>query len=64
VDQHPAATAVMANPDSHALDRLAADVEAGRLRVPITHTYALDEVPAAIADFRAGTLGKLAVAVQ
>jgi NADPH:quinone reductase-like Zn-dependent oxidoreductase len=64
VDQHPAATAVMANPDSHALDRLAADVVAGRLRVPITHTYVFDEVPAAIVDFRAGALGKLAVAVQ
>ena len=64
VDKHPAATAVMANPDSRVLDRLAADVVAGRLRVPITHTYALDEVPAAIAGFRVGTLGKLAVAVQ
>ncbi len=64
VDKHPAATAVTANPDSRVLDRLAADVVAGRLRVAITHTYTLAEVPAAIADFRAGKLGKLAVAVQ
>ncbi len=64
VAQHPAAVAVMANPDAQVLDRLATDVLAGRLRVPITRTYALSEVPVAIADFRAGTLGKLAVAVQ
>jgi NADPH:quinone reductase-like Zn-dependent oxidoreductase len=64
VDQHPAAIAEMASPDADILDRLAADIAAGRLRVPITRTYALDEVPAAIVDFRNGTVGKLAVAVQ
>jgi NADPH:quinone reductase-like Zn-dependent oxidoreductase len=62
--QHPAAVAVMANPDAALLDRLASDIVAGRLRVPITRTYPLDEVPAAFGDFRAGTLGKLGVAVQ
>jgi len=60
-DQHPAATAIMANPDPATLDRLAADAVAGRLRVPITRSYGLTDVPKALADFSAGTLGKLAV---
>jgi len=62
-DQHPAATAVMANASAATLDRLAADVAAGRLTVPIARTYALAEVPAAFGDFAGGTLGKLAIAV-
>ncbi|MCK9930650.1 zinc-binding dehydrogenase [Frankia sp. Mgl5] len=62
-DQHPAATAVMANPTGTTLDRLAGDVAAGRLRVPVARMYPLAEVPAAFGDFAGGTMGKLAVAV-
>lgn len=62
-DQHPAATAVMANPTGTTLDRLAGDVAAGRLRVPVARIYPLAEVPAAFGDFAGGTMGKLAVAV-
>jgi NADPH2:quinone reductase len=58
------ATAVFANPDAARLDRLAADVVAGRLRVPIQRTYQLDELGQAMADFAAGTRGKLAVSVS
>ncbi|HLM07535.1 MAG TPA: alcohol dehydrogenase catalytic domain-containing protein [Blastococcus sp.] len=62
-DQHPAAVAVVADPQERVLDRLAADVVAGRLRVPVTRSYPLAEVPTALADFRKGTVGKFAVAV-
>ncbi|MGA2037030.1 MAG: NADP-dependent oxidoreductase [Acidimicrobiales bacterium] len=63
-DQHPAAIAIMANPDTTTLDRLAADAVAGRLRVPITRNYELANVPGALADFTGGgILGKLAVTV-
>jgi NADPH:quinone reductase-like Zn-dependent oxidoreductase len=58
------ATAVFANPDAARLDRLAADVVAGRLRVPIQQTYQLDELRQAMVDFAAGTRGKLAVFVS
>jgi NADPH:quinone reductase len=58
------ATAVTANPDRATLDRLAADVVAGQLRVPITQTYALTEVPQAMADFAAGTIGKLSIDIS
>jgi NADPH:quinone reductase-like Zn-dependent oxidoreductase len=62
-DQHPAATAIMATPTAATLDRLAADVAAGRIQVPVSHTYDLTEVPAAFTAFAGGTLGKLAVTV-
>jgi NADPH:quinone reductase-like Zn-dependent oxidoreductase len=62
-EQHPAATAVMASPDAATLTRLAADVASGALQVPVTKTFTLDEVPAAIAGFSGGTLGKHAVAI-
>lgn len=62
-DQHPAAVAVMASPDTATLDRLAADVASGVLRVPVTRTFTLDEAPEALAAFAAGTLGKLAVQI-
>jgi NADPH:quinone reductase-like Zn-dependent oxidoreductase len=61
-DHHPAATSVMANPTTDTLDRLAADVAAGRLTVPVARTFPLAEVPAALSDF-AGGLGKIAIAV-
>jgi NADPH:quinone reductase-like Zn-dependent oxidoreductase len=63
-DQHPAAVSVVADPARARLERLAADVVAGRLRLPISRTYELAEAPRALTDFPGGTLGKLAVAVS
>ena len=63
-DQNPAAVAVMANPDAATLSRLADDVLAGRLRVSVDRTYQLSEVPTALGDFTAGTLGKFAVTID
>ncbi|MFR9775619.1 NADP-dependent oxidoreductase [Micromonospora sp. MS34] len=60
--QHPAATSIMASPTPETLDRLTADVLAGRVRVPVSRRYDLAEVPQALADF-SGALGKLAVTV-
>ena len=57
------ATAVMALPGTQTLERLAADVAAGKLTVPVQRTYPLQEVPQAFADFAAGTRGKLAVSI-
>lgn len=57
------ATAVMAIPDRATLDRLAADVVAGRLHVPIIRTYALTELPQAMANFAEGTIGKIGVTI-
>lgn len=57
------ATAVMALPSTQTLERLAAEVVAGKLTVPIQRTYPLEEVPQAFADFAAGTRGKLAVSI-
>lgn len=56
-------TVVMADPSPAALARLAADVAAQRLRVPLARTYPLTEAAQAIADFTGGTLGKLAVTI-
>ena len=58
------ATSVMNNPDPASLDRLATEIAAGRLRVPIQQTYLLDQVGQAMADFSSGTRGKLAIAIQ
>ncbi|MCP2323939.1 NADPH:quinone reductase-like Zn-dependent oxidoreductase [Hamadaea flava] len=63
-DQHPAATAIMATPSGATLDRLAADLAAGRLTVPVARAYPLAEVPAAFGDFATGTLGKIAITVS
>ena len=57
------ATTVMSDPSPATLTRLAADVVAGRLRVPLARTYPLAEVPRAVTDFTAGTVGKLAVTI-
>ncbi|MEU7871811.1 NADP-dependent oxidoreductase [Dactylosporangium sp. NPDC049140] len=62
-DQHPAATFIMANPTADTLDRLVADVAAGRLSVPVERTYPLAEVPAAFAAFGTGTRGKIVISV-
>lgn len=56
-------TAVTALPTASVLDRLAADIAGGTLRVPVQRTYSLEEIPQAIADFARGTIGKLAIAV-
>lgn len=58
------ATAVVAMPTAEVLDRLAGEVAEGRLRVPVQRTYKLEEVPQAIADFAAGSLGKLAINIH
>ncbi len=63
-DQHPAAIALMADPDSATLDRLGADAAAGRVTMPVTRTYTLDEAQQALADFAAGTVGKFAITVR
>ena len=58
------ATSIMAMPDTERLDRLAADAVGGQLQSPIQRTYLLENVPQALADFAAGTLGKLAVTLE
>jgi len=58
------ATAIVAQPTKEVLDRLAAEAAAGRLQVPIHHSYKLEEVPQALEDFAQGSLGKLAVAIS
>jgi NADPH:quinone reductase-like Zn-dependent oxidoreductase len=62
-EQHPAATFVLAHPTPQTLDRLAADVAAGRITVPVARSYTLTEVPAAFDHFATGTLGKIAITV-
>ena len=63
-DQHPAAVSIIANPARATLDRLAADVAAGRLRLPVSRTYDLADAPQALEDFTGGTLGKFAIRVR
>lgn len=63
-DQHPAALAIMADPTATTLDRLAAEVVAGRLEVPVSRTYPLDQTPRALTDFTQGKLGKLALTLR
>ena len=63
-EQNASAVAVRATPDSSTLSRLAGDVSAGWLRVPIGRTYEFEEIPGAIDDFAAGTLGKLALKIS
>jgi len=62
-DRPITATSIIAEPVRPTLDRLAAEVAAGRLRIPVQRSYALDDVPKAFADFAVGTLGKLAVTI-
>jgi NADPH:quinone reductase-like Zn-dependent oxidoreductase len=62
-DQNPAATFVMANPSADTLSRLATDVAAGRIRVPVAATYPLEEVPRAFEAFRSGTRGKICIQI-
>lgn len=58
------ATSIMAMPTADVLLQLAAEVEAGRLQVPVKHTYTLEEVPQAINDFARGSLGKFAIEIR
>ena len=53
----------MASANEKTLDRLAADVAAKRVHVPITATFTLDQVPGANAGFPAGTMGKQSITV-
>jgi NADPH:quinone reductase-like Zn-dependent oxidoreductase len=62
-DKDLQATAVVALPTADVLNWLAAEVVAGRLRVPVQRTYNLEEAPQAIGDFGKGTLGKLAITI-
>ncbi len=55
---------IMANPVTATLAKLADAAAAGIIRVPVTRTYGLEDVPQGLADFAAGTLGKLAVRVH
>lgn len=55
---------VFASSDTATLDRLAADVAAGRLKTSIQQTYTLEQINDAFAAFSAGTRGKLAVAIS
>ncbi|MEU4480993.1 NADP-dependent oxidoreductase [Micromonospora sp. NPDC023966] len=61
-DQHPAAVSIFGKPERRTLDRLADDVLAGRVRVPVDRRYELAEVPRALAEF-SGALGKLAISM-
>ncbi|MEU4394301.1 NADP-dependent oxidoreductase [Kribbella sp. NPDC023855] len=56
-------TMVMADPTTATLNALAAEVVAGRLRVPLARTYRLAEAAGAVADFTTGTVGKLAIMI-
>ena len=59
-----AVTAIMANPATATLTKLAEAVAASTIRVPITRTYRLDDVPQALSDFAAGHHGKLAIGIE
>ena len=41
-----------------------ADAAAGRIRVPVTVTFSLDEAPEAFEAFRSGTRGKVGLQVR
>lgn len=64
-EQMPAGTAtlvpVVANPTPDILARIAGNQAAGTTSVTIQRSYRLEDVPAALADFSAGTIGKLVI---
>jgi NADPH:quinone reductase-like Zn-dependent oxidoreductase len=43
---------------------LLGEIAGGRLRVPIAHTYTLDQAPQAIADFGEHKQGKLVITTR
>jgi NADPH:quinone reductase-like Zn-dependent oxidoreductase len=51
-------------PSRPLLESLADRVRDGRLRIPVQRTYSWTEVPTAVADFAAGTIGKLAIRID
>lgn len=55
---------IRANPDRATLDRLAEHQADQHTRVTIQQVYRLDQAPAALADFAAGTLGKLVITTE
>ena len=55
---------IMASPVTATLTKLADAAAAGIIRVPIMRTYGLEDVPQGLADFAAGTLGKLTVQIH
>ncbi len=55
---------IMASPVTATLSKLADAAATGIIRVPIMRTYRLEDVPQGLADFAAGTLGKLAVQIH
>jgi NADPH:quinone reductase-like Zn-dependent oxidoreductase len=55
---------IMANPVTATLTKLADAAATPSFRVPIMRTYGLEDVPEGLANFAAGTLGKLAVRIQ
>jgi NADPH:quinone reductase-like Zn-dependent oxidoreductase len=57
VTVHP----IMADPNNQTLTALAEQAAAGKLRVPVTATYPLEQAPQAFTAFSEGTLGKIAV---
>jgi NADPH:quinone reductase-like Zn-dependent oxidoreductase len=63
-DRDATAVAVMATAEPELLDRLAEGAAEGQIKIPIQRTYRLEDVPQALADFAAGTLGKLAINIR
>ncbi|GAA0424980.1 NADPH:quinone reductase [Acrocarpospora corrugata] len=61
LDAHPAMISIAAEATQDNLRRLSEDAAAGRLTVPISHSHPLTDVGQALADFAAGTLGKIAI---
>jgi len=59
--QGPTVMAVLASPTSATLERLAQNQATGRTSVSVQRVYSLQQAPAALADFAAGTLGKLVI---
>lgn len=64
-EQMPAGTAILvpvvANPTPDILARIAGNQAAGTTSVSIQRSYRLEDAPAALADFSAGTIGKLVI---
>ena len=56
-------SSVFASSDAATLDRLAAEVAAGRLKTPIQQTFPLVQAGEALAAFSAGTQGKIAISL-
>src|SRR5262249_50983813 len=55
---------IMTIPNPTWLSELASAAASGQLRVPIRKVYTLDQAGQALADFSAGTQGKLVIAVR